>query len=49
MKKSNTHFNDRRDNLFKENIPAFSVEGKSRSVSVLQKNMVTIIQNISES
>jgi hypothetical protein len=30
-------------------IPAFSVQGKSRSVSVLQKNLMTIIQNISES
>ena len=28
---------------FKENIPAFSVQGKSRSISVLQKNLVTII------
>jgi hypothetical protein len=28
------------------NIPAFSVQGKSRSFSVLQKNLVTIIQNI---
>jgi hypothetical protein len=35
--------------FFKENIPAFSVQGKSRSISVLQKNLVTIIQNISES
>jgi hypothetical protein len=35
--------------FFKENIPAFSVQRKSRSVSVLQKNLVTIIQNISES
>jgi hypothetical protein len=49
MKKSNTLFNERRENLFKENIPAFSVQGNSRSVSVLQKNLVTIIQNISES
>jgi hypothetical protein len=49
MKKSNTLFNERRENLFKENIPAFSVQGKSRSVSVLQKYLVTIIQNISES
>jgi hypothetical protein len=31
------------------NIPTFSVQGKSRSISVLQKNLVTIIQNISES
>jgi hypothetical protein len=35
--------------FFKENIPAFSVQGKSRSISVLQKYLVTIIQNISES
>jgi hypothetical protein len=35
--------------FFKENIPAFSVQRKSRSISVLQKNLVTIIQNISES
>jgi hypothetical protein len=35
--------------IFKENIPAFSVQGKSRSISVLRKNLVTIIQNISES
>jgi L-serine deaminase len=28
---------------------AFSVQRKSRSISVLQKNPVTIIQNISES
>jgi hypothetical protein len=34
MKKSNTLFNERRENLFKENIPAFSVQGNSRSVSV---------------
>ena len=34
---------------FKENIPAFSVQRKSRSISVLQKNLVTIIQHISES
>jgi hypothetical protein len=33
--------------FFKENIPAFSVQRKSRSISVLQKNLVTIIQNIS--
>jgi hypothetical protein len=32
--------------FFEENIPAFSVQGKSRSISVLQKNLVTIIQNI---
>jgi hypothetical protein len=31
MKNSNT--------LFKENIPAFSVQGKLRSISVLQKNL----------
>jgi hypothetical protein len=35
--------------FLKENIPAFSVQRKSRSISVLQKNLVTIIQNISES
>jgi hypothetical protein len=35
--------------FFKENIPAFSVQRKSRSISVLQKNLVTIIQHISES
>jgi hypothetical protein len=35
--------------FFKENIPAFSVQGKSRSISVLPKNLVTITQNISES
>jgi hypothetical protein len=35
--------------FFKENIPAFSVQRNSRSISVLQKNLVTIIQNISES
>jgi hypothetical protein len=35
--------------FFKENILAFSVQRKSRSISVLQKNLVTIIQNISES
>jgi hypothetical protein len=34
---------------FKENILAFGVQGKSRSISVLQKNLVTITQNISES
>jgi hypothetical protein len=33
----------------KENIPAFSIQRKLRSISVLQKNLVTIIQNISES
>jgi hypothetical protein len=32
-----------------ENIPASSVRGKTRSLSILQKNLVTIIQNISES
>jgi hypothetical protein len=42
-------FNERRDNIFKEDIPAFNVQGKPRSVSVSQKNLVTIIQNISES
>jgi hypothetical protein len=30
--------------FYKENIPAFSVQRKSRSISVLQKNLVTIIQ-----
>jgi hypothetical protein len=30
IKKSNTLFNERRENLFKENIPAFSIQGKSR-------------------
>jgi hypothetical protein len=35
--------------FFKEKIPAVSVQGKSRSISFLQKNLVTIIQNISES
>jgi hypothetical protein len=35
--------------VFKENIPAFSEQRKSRSISVLQKILVTIIQNISES
>jgi hypothetical protein len=35
--------------IFKENILAFSVQRKSRSISVLQKNLVTIIQNISSS
>jgi hypothetical protein len=49
MKKSNKLFDERRENLFKENIPAFSIQGKSCSVSVLQKILVTIIQNISES
>jgi len=35
--------------FLKENISAFSVQEKSRSISVLQKILVTIIQNISES
>jgi hypothetical protein len=35
--------------FFKENIRAFSVQRKSCSISVLQKNLVTIAQNISES
>jgi hypothetical protein len=35
--------------FYKENIPAFSVQRKSRSISVLQKSLVTIIQSISES
>ena len=30
----NTLFNERRENLLKGNIPAFSVQGKSHSVSV---------------
>jgi hypothetical protein len=30
-------FNERRDNIFKEDIPAFNVQGKPRSVSVSQK------------
>ena len=34
MNKLNTLFNERREYLFKESIPAFSVQGKSRSVSV---------------
>jgi hypothetical protein len=49
MKKSNMLYNERRENLFKENIPASSVRGKSCSVSILQKNLVTIIQSILES
>jgi hypothetical protein len=51
MKKIKYTFNERRENLLKKKIPAFSVQGKSRStcISVLQKNLVTIIQNISES
>jgi hypothetical protein len=32
-------FNERRDNIFKEDIPAFNVQGKSRSVSVPQKKI----------
>jgi hypothetical protein len=40
MKKSNTLFNERREHLFKENIPAFNVQGKSSSVSVSQKKSV---------
>jgi hypothetical protein len=35
--------------FLKKKIPAFSVQGKSRSISVLPKNLVTIIQSISES
>ena len=46
MQKSNTHFNERRENLFKENIPAFSIQGKSRSISVLQKNLVAKTKNL---
>jgi hypothetical protein len=34
--------------FFKENIPAFSVQGKSRSISVLQKNLVTIFCTVFE-
>ena len=49
MKKSNTLFIECRENLLKENIPAFSVQVKSHSVSVSQKNLVTIVQDISES
>jgi hypothetical protein len=37
MKKSNTIFDERRENLLKANIPAFNVQGKSSSVSVSQK------------
>jgi hypothetical protein len=37
MKKSNTLLNERRENLFIENIPAFNVQGKSRRFSVSQK------------
>jgi hypothetical protein len=48
-KKLNTFFNVGEKPFFKEHIPAFSVQGKSRSISVLQKILVTIIQNISES
>ena len=36
MTTSNTLFNERRENLFKENIPASNVQGKSSSVSVSQ-------------
>jgi hypothetical protein len=39
MKKSNTLFNERRENLFKEHIPAFNVQGKSRRFSVSQKKI----------
>ena len=50
MKKNQIRFLMKGEKIFfKENIPAFSVQGKSRSISVLQKNLVTIIQNISES
>jgi hypothetical protein len=31
-----TLFNERRENLFKEHIPAFNVQGKSRSASISQ-------------
>jgi hypothetical protein len=37
MNKSNTLFNERRENPFKKHIPAFNVQGKSRSFSVSQK------------
>ena len=39
VKKSNTLFNERRENLCKENIPAFNVQGKSSSVSVSPKKI----------
>jgi hypothetical protein len=32
-------FNERRENLFKENIPAFNVQEKSRRFSVSQKKI----------
>jgi hypothetical protein len=38
MDKSNTLFNERRENIFKENIPAFNIQGKSSSVFLPQKN-----------
>jgi hypothetical protein len=49
-RKFNRGFNFYKENyigektFYKENIPAFSVQRKSRSISVLQKNLVTIIQ-----
>jgi hypothetical protein len=49
MKKKKIRFLMKGENFFFLNIPAFNVQGKSRSISVLQKNLVTIIQNISES
>jgi hypothetical protein len=39
MKKSNTLFNERREKKFKENIPAFNVQGKSPRFSVSQKKI----------
>jgi hypothetical protein len=38
-KKSNTLFNERREKKFKENIPAFNVQGLSRCFSVSQKKI----------
>ena len=50
MKNNKIRFLMKREKtFFKENIPAFSEQRKSRSISVLQKNLVTFIQNISES
>jgi hypothetical protein len=50
MKKKKIRFLMKGEKIFfKENIPAFSVQRKSRSITVLQKNLVTIIQNVSES
>jgi hypothetical protein len=39
MNKSNTLFNERRENLFKENIPPFSVQGKSCSQFPLRRKI----------